>query len=199
MMFNTETGWKYSFKTTQRKNEWWDNGVLPLWITAQRQVPWARAGPALSLLATGCGRRRLPPLAGRVDSFRRAGGQGGGGEKSRAAEAVPAASHPSPEGQPPGLGQTRGHWQRGAERPFRAPRVSGTWVCGDRPRPAGKGHGHQEAGLLADGLTQEPEHAEPGAPTAPQAGLGGKHLTAQGHRGRSSARVSGRPSSTEKQ
>lgn len=37
MMFNTETGWKYSFKTTQRKNEWWDNGVLPLWITAQRQ------------------------------------------------------------------------------------------------------------------------------------------------------------------
>lgn len=38
MMFNTETGWKYSFKTTQNKTEWWDNGVLPLWITAQRQV-----------------------------------------------------------------------------------------------------------------------------------------------------------------
>ncbi|KAM5329690.1 LOW QUALITY PROTEIN: ectonucleotide pyrophosphatase/phosphodiesterase family member 7-like [Glossophaga mutica] len=37
MMFNTETGWKYSFKTTQNKTEWWDNGVLPLWITAQRQ------------------------------------------------------------------------------------------------------------------------------------------------------------------
>ncbi|XP_006140777.1 ectonucleotide pyrophosphatase/phosphodiesterase family member 7-like [Tupaia chinensis] len=37
MMFNTETGLKYSFKTTQNKTEWWDNGVLPLWITAQRQ------------------------------------------------------------------------------------------------------------------------------------------------------------------
>ncbi|XP_061257029.1 ectonucleotide pyrophosphatase/phosphodiesterase family member 7-like [Bos javanicus] len=37
MMFNTETQWKYSFKTTQNKTEWWDNGVLPLWITAQRQ------------------------------------------------------------------------------------------------------------------------------------------------------------------
>ncbi|XP_036595441.1 ectonucleotide pyrophosphatase/phosphodiesterase family member 7-like [Trichosurus vulpecula] len=37
MMFNTETLWKYSFKDTQKKSEWWDNGVLPLWITAQRQ------------------------------------------------------------------------------------------------------------------------------------------------------------------
>ncbi|XP_023440379.2 ectonucleotide pyrophosphatase/phosphodiesterase family member 7-like [Dasypus novemcinctus] len=37
MMFNTETLWKYSFKATQNKTEWWDNGVLPLWITAQRQ------------------------------------------------------------------------------------------------------------------------------------------------------------------
>lgn len=37
MMFDTETKWKYSFKTTLNKTEWWDNGVLPLWITAQRQ------------------------------------------------------------------------------------------------------------------------------------------------------------------
>ncbi|XP_032462129.1 ectonucleotide pyrophosphatase/phosphodiesterase family member 7-like [Phocoena sinus] len=37
MMFNTETLWKYSIKTTQNKTEWWDNGILPLWITAQRQ------------------------------------------------------------------------------------------------------------------------------------------------------------------
>lgn len=37
MMFNTETGWKFPFKATQNKTEWWDNGVLPLWITAQRQ------------------------------------------------------------------------------------------------------------------------------------------------------------------
>ncbi|XP_055991106.1 ectonucleotide pyrophosphatase/phosphodiesterase family member 7-like [Sorex fumeus] len=37
MMFDTETGKKHNFQTTQRKNEWWDNGLLPLWITAQRQ------------------------------------------------------------------------------------------------------------------------------------------------------------------
>ncbi|XP_034276591.1 ectonucleotide pyrophosphatase/phosphodiesterase family member 7-like [Pantherophis guttatus] len=37
MMFNTETLWKYDYKETQNKTEWWDNGVLPLWITAQNQ------------------------------------------------------------------------------------------------------------------------------------------------------------------
>nr|XP_056722576.1 ectonucleotide pyrophosphatase/phosphodiesterase family member 7-like [Euleptes europaea] len=37
MMFNTETLRKYSHKATQNKTEWWDNGVLPLWITAQNQ------------------------------------------------------------------------------------------------------------------------------------------------------------------
>nr|XP_060641792.1 ectonucleotide pyrophosphatase/phosphodiesterase family member 7-like [Anolis sagrei ordinatus] len=37
MMFNTETLRKYSYKETQNKTEWWDNGVLPLWITAQNQ------------------------------------------------------------------------------------------------------------------------------------------------------------------
>ncbi|XP_037363536.1 ectonucleotide pyrophosphatase/phosphodiesterase family member 7-like [Talpa occidentalis] len=37
MMFDAEKGWKLDFKTTQNKTEWWDNGVLPLWITAQRQ------------------------------------------------------------------------------------------------------------------------------------------------------------------
>ncbi|XP_026560358.1 ectonucleotide pyrophosphatase/phosphodiesterase family member 7-like [Pseudonaja textilis] len=37
MMFNTETLRKYGFKKTQNKTEWWDNGVLPLWITAQNQ------------------------------------------------------------------------------------------------------------------------------------------------------------------
>ncbi|XP_013922739.1 PREDICTED: ectonucleotide pyrophosphatase/phosphodiesterase family member 7-like [Thamnophis sirtalis] len=37
MMFNTETLRKYGFKETQNKSEWWDNGVLPLWITAQNQ------------------------------------------------------------------------------------------------------------------------------------------------------------------
>ncbi|KAF7236632.1 Ectonucleotide pyrophosphatase/phosphodiesterase family member 7 [Varanus komodoensis] len=37
MMFNTETLRKYGHKETQNKSEWWDNGVLPLWITAQNQ------------------------------------------------------------------------------------------------------------------------------------------------------------------
>nr|XP_028562351.1 ectonucleotide pyrophosphatase/phosphodiesterase family member 7-like [Podarcis muralis] len=37
MMFNTETLRKYGHKETQNKTEWWDNGVLPLWITAQNQ------------------------------------------------------------------------------------------------------------------------------------------------------------------
>nr|XP_033770272.1 ectonucleotide pyrophosphatase/phosphodiesterase family member 7-like isoform X2 [Geotrypetes seraphini] len=37
MMFNPQTLKKFSFKETQNKTEWWDNGVLPLWITAQNQ------------------------------------------------------------------------------------------------------------------------------------------------------------------
>ncbi|XP_051828704.1 ectonucleotide pyrophosphatase/phosphodiesterase family member 7-like [Antechinus flavipes] len=37
MMFNTETKEKWSYEDTQSKSEWWDNGALPLWITAQRQ------------------------------------------------------------------------------------------------------------------------------------------------------------------
>ncbi|XP_006015647.1 ectonucleotide pyrophosphatase/phosphodiesterase family member 7-like [Alligator sinensis] len=37
LMFNTETLKKFSHKETQNKTEWWDNGVLPLWITAQNQ------------------------------------------------------------------------------------------------------------------------------------------------------------------
>ncbi|KAM4025948.1 ectonucleotide pyrophosphatase/phosphodiesterase family member 7-like [Anomaloglossus baeobatrachus] len=37
MMFNTETLQKFTFKVTQNMSEWWDNGVLPLWITAQNQ------------------------------------------------------------------------------------------------------------------------------------------------------------------
>ncbi|XP_063788784.1 ectonucleotide pyrophosphatase/phosphodiesterase family member 7-like [Pseudophryne corroboree] len=37
LMFNPETQLKVSFKTTQNMSEWWDNGPLPLWITAQNQ------------------------------------------------------------------------------------------------------------------------------------------------------------------
>uniref|UniRef100_H0XX57 Uncharacterized protein n=1 Tax=Otolemur garnettii TaxID=30611 RepID=H0XX57_OTOGA len=39
MMFNTETLWKYSFKTTQKKQDWWDSGVLPslLWLVTTLQ------------------------------------------------------------------------------------------------------------------------------------------------------------------
>ncbi|CAH2306808.1 ectonucleotide pyrophosphatase phosphodiesterase family member 7-like, partial [Pelobates cultripes] len=36
-MFNPETLEKLTFKKTQNMSEWWDNGVLPLWITAQNQ------------------------------------------------------------------------------------------------------------------------------------------------------------------
>lgn len=38
MMFNTSTNLKLPFKQTMGKSEWFDNGVLPLWITAQNQV-----------------------------------------------------------------------------------------------------------------------------------------------------------------
>ncbi|KAJ8363917.1 hypothetical protein SKAU_G00127480 [Synaphobranchus kaupii] len=37
MMFNSTTLSKLSHKTTQNRSEWWDNGVMPLWITAQEQ------------------------------------------------------------------------------------------------------------------------------------------------------------------
>uniref|UniRef100_A0A8C5QMM0 Ectonucleotide pyrophosphatase/phosphodiesterase family member 7-like n=1 Tax=Leptobrachium leishanense TaxID=445787 RepID=A0A8C5QMM0_9ANUR len=36
-MFDTETLVKLTYKQTQNMSEWWDNGVLPLWITAQNQ------------------------------------------------------------------------------------------------------------------------------------------------------------------
>ncbi|XP_043925564.1 ectonucleotide pyrophosphatase/phosphodiesterase family member 7 [Protopterus annectens] len=37
MWFNTETGAKLPYYPTQGVSEWWDNGSLPIWITAQRQ------------------------------------------------------------------------------------------------------------------------------------------------------------------
>ncbi|XP_061676705.1 ectonucleotide pyrophosphatase/phosphodiesterase family member 7 [Syngnathoides biaculeatus] len=37
MMFNPLTNQKVPHKKTLRRSEWWDNGVLPLWITAQNQ------------------------------------------------------------------------------------------------------------------------------------------------------------------
>ncbi|XP_042345686.1 ectonucleotide pyrophosphatase/phosphodiesterase family member 7 [Plectropomus leopardus] len=37
MMFNTKTNQKLPHKVTMTRSEWWDNGVLPLWITAQNQ------------------------------------------------------------------------------------------------------------------------------------------------------------------
>ncbi|XP_077576372.1 ectonucleotide pyrophosphatase/phosphodiesterase family member 7 [Stigmatopora nigra] len=37
MMFNVTTNQKVPHKETMRRSEWWDNGVLPLWITAQKQ------------------------------------------------------------------------------------------------------------------------------------------------------------------
>ncbi|XP_044062785.1 ectonucleotide pyrophosphatase/phosphodiesterase family member 7 [Siniperca chuatsi] len=37
MMFNGKTNLKVPHKQTLSRSEWWDNGVLPLWITAQNQ------------------------------------------------------------------------------------------------------------------------------------------------------------------
>ncbi|XP_071256681.1 ectonucleotide pyrophosphatase/phosphodiesterase family member 7-like [Salvelinus alpinus] len=37
MWFNITTSEKLPYYATQFKNEWWDNGTLPIWITAQRQ------------------------------------------------------------------------------------------------------------------------------------------------------------------
>uniref|UniRef100_UPI0037E78E48 ectonucleotide pyrophosphatase/phosphodiesterase family member 7 n=1 Tax=Semicossyphus pulcher TaxID=241346 RepID=UPI0037E78E48 len=37
MMFNAKTNQKVPHKQTLSRSEWWDNGVLPLWITAQNQ------------------------------------------------------------------------------------------------------------------------------------------------------------------
>ncbi|XP_076873879.1 ectonucleotide pyrophosphatase/phosphodiesterase family member 7 isoform X2 [Brachyhypopomus gauderio] len=37
MMFNSTTRSKLLHKTTLKRSEWWDNGALPLWITAQNQ------------------------------------------------------------------------------------------------------------------------------------------------------------------
>lgn len=38
MWFNTSTGQKLPYYNTQGVSSWWDNGSLPIWITAQRQV-----------------------------------------------------------------------------------------------------------------------------------------------------------------
>ncbi|CAB1425658.1 unnamed protein product [Pleuronectes platessa] len=37
MMYDSKTNQKVSHKKTLTRSEWWDNGVLPLWITAQNQ------------------------------------------------------------------------------------------------------------------------------------------------------------------
>ncbi|NWI58332.1 ENPP7 phosphodiesterase, partial [Calyptomena viridis] len=38
MWFNTSTGVKLPYHPTQGISSWWDNGSLPIWITAQRQA-----------------------------------------------------------------------------------------------------------------------------------------------------------------
>ncbi|AWO96202.1 putative ectonucleotide pyrophosphatase/phosphodiesterase family member 7-like [Scophthalmus maximus] len=37
MMYDAKTNLKVAHKLTLTRSEWWDNGVLPLWITAQNQ------------------------------------------------------------------------------------------------------------------------------------------------------------------
>lgn len=38
IMFNATTNSKVLYKQALKRSEWWDNGALPLWITAQNQV-----------------------------------------------------------------------------------------------------------------------------------------------------------------
>lgn len=48
LMYNTTTNVKIPYKQTLKRSEWWDNGVLPLWITAQNQA--SRIGPEADLI-----------------------------------------------------------------------------------------------------------------------------------------------------
>lgn len=52
MWFDTETGKKKPYYQTLHVEEWWDNGTLPIWITAQRQVGARSRSPWLRL--SGC-------------------------------------------------------------------------------------------------------------------------------------------------
>lgn len=56
MWFNTSTGVKMPYYVTQGINSWWDNGSLPIWITAQRQA----SGAGSSRTQTLRQRRLLP-------------------------------------------------------------------------------------------------------------------------------------------
>lgn len=38
MFYNTSSKLKWPYHTTLGIEKWWDNGSLPIWITAQRQV-----------------------------------------------------------------------------------------------------------------------------------------------------------------
>lgn len=46
MWFNTSTGQKLPYHSTQDVDSWWDNGSLPIWITAQRQASAAASSHA---------------------------------------------------------------------------------------------------------------------------------------------------------
>lgn len=56
MWFNTSTGVKMPYYVTQGIDSWWDNGSLPIWITAQRQA----SGAGSSRTQTPRQRRLLP-------------------------------------------------------------------------------------------------------------------------------------------
>lgn len=42
MFYNTTTKVKLPYHATLGIQRWWDNGSVPIWITAQRQVAWPR-------------------------------------------------------------------------------------------------------------------------------------------------------------
>ncbi|NXX82060.1 ENPP7 phosphodiesterase, partial [Urocolius indicus] len=53
MWFNSSTGQKLPYHSTQGVDSWWDNGSLPIWITAQRQASAAASRCRRILLSSG--------------------------------------------------------------------------------------------------------------------------------------------------
>lgn len=62
MFYNLSNRVKLPYHPTLSKGSWWDNGSIPIWITAQRQVP---ASPHVALCEGGVGRGGRCGLQGR--------------------------------------------------------------------------------------------------------------------------------------
>lgn len=137
MWFNTTSGKKVPYYGTQGISAWWDNGSLPIWITAQRQVSeWLQPPP---LAAPFWGPKPGPRTNGQC-------GRGSGGHGAWAPLANPL----------PLLGSPR-HRPRGAARPLLAAGVgsredeSCKGLALHRPSPRTAG-GHPQENTPTQGL-----------------------------------------------